>query len=501
MLSINSNIPALSVQNNLDQISGQLQGVYEKLSSGKRVNSAADDAAGLAVADRMTAQIRGMNQAARNASNGISLLQTSEGALQETTDMLQRMRELAVQAANSTNTESDRESLNQEYQKLLEEVDRLASSTTFNGQPPLNGDLGKVHFQVGPNVGDIISVDLGKSMEADAIGGYAETRLDLQGDPELGETDPAAFRHYQNGDWTINGFNINEIGKQAEDHGRGPGSAYALARAINAKTDATGVTAQAEAARAQFDNVAQANLTDGTYELTINGETIFTQQNAGSISADALAERINDRQGVTGVEAKVDDSGHFTLVAPDGRNIQIEETIRNGQGTTYFGKSLSDASGNQIYKGGLELRSGRDIEIETGNVPNGGDPRQGLLVSGREARWSEQTRATHLASTGVDSAAKAEGAIRKIDQAIDEVDSYRAHMGALQNRLESSISNLRNAARNLTEARSRIMDADLAKQTAQLAQLQTRQQGAVAMLGQANMQPTIALELLSDATG
>jgi flagellin len=499
VLTINSNIPALSVQNNLEQISGQLQGVYEKLSSGQRVNSAADDAAGLAIADRMTAQIRGMNQGARNASTGISLMQTSEGALQEATDMLQRMRELAVQAANGTNTEADRDSLNQEYQELLDEVDRLAGSTTFNGQPPLNGELGVMQLQVGPNVGDIIRVDLSKSMEAEAIGGYAETRLQLQGNRNLGATDPAAFRQYQNGDWTINGFNINEIGKQTADHGRGAGSAYALARAINAKTDATGVVAQAEAVRAEFRDVDQARLTSGTYELSINGETVFTQQHTGSISADALAEKINDLQGVTGVEARVDDSGNFALVAADGRNIEISETIHAGQGVTYFGKSLSEATANQVYKGGLELRSDNNIRIESGNVPNGGDPNQGLLVSGRDARWSEEVRATHLASSGVGTVERAEDAIRKLDQAINDVDSYRAHMGAVQNRLESTISNLHNASQNLTESRARIMDADIAKQTARLAQMQTRQQGAVAMLQQANLQPQVALELLADS--
>lgn len=497
MLSINSNIPALSVQNNLDHITERLQGVYEKLSSGQRINSAADDAAGLAIADRMTSQVRGMNQAARNANDGISMMQTAEGALQEVTDILQRMRELAVQAANETNTATDRESLNQEYKQLKDELDRIAETTHFNGQPLLNGRLGTIQLQVGPNVGETIQVDLSQSMEAEDIGGFASTTLDLAGSRDLGDTPPDEYRQYQNGDWTINGFNINEVGRHSADRGRGSGSAYALARAINAKSEATGVTAEAEPARARFDDIEQARLTSGTYELEINGETVFTQSQPGSVSADSLASRINEEQGVTGVEARVDGNGNFTLVAPDGRNIEIRETIRQGQGATYFGKSLSEASASQVFKGDLELRADRDIELQSGNVPAGGDPRDGLLVSGREGRWGDRFRATHLASSGLGTVERAEDAIRKLDQAIDDVDSSRAHMGAIQNRLDSTISNLRNSSQNLTEARSRIMDADMAHQTAELAQLQTRQQGATAMLQQANLQPQVALELLS----
>jgi flagellin len=508
-LTINSNISSLIAQNNLAESSSKLQQSYERLSSGKRINSAKDDAAGLAISDRMTTQIKGMNVAQRNASDGISMAQTAEGALSEATDILQRMRELSVQAANETNTASDRESLNQEFQDLNAELNRIAKTTSFNGQTLLNGKIQNAQFQVGPNVGNTISVDLSKSMTTDSIGGHASTSLQMKSSDEVSnEVGAENYAQFQDGDLTINGFTINNIAEHTGGAGQGAGSAKAVAAAINAKSDATGVSAEATAAEARFNNVADANVQSGTYSLEINGETVYTQSETGSISTDALAEHINDKQGQTGVEAFVDEQGNFTLKAEDGRNIQIKESIEGGQGQTYMGKSLNDGTAQQVYKGGIEMEAARDIQISstntagaaTGETPEGetagGSQVDQVLFEGKGSEWQSTTQASFLQSSSITTVENSEQAIKKLDQAINDVDSFRATLGAIQNRFESTISNLRNASQNLTEARSRIEDADIAKETAELTQNSITQRAGTSILSQANNQPQIALQLL-----
>src|SRR5690348_3092891 len=174
-LVINTNVMSLNAQRNLSTSGSQLATSLQRLSSGLRINSAKDDAAGLAISDRMTTQISGLNQAARNANDGISLAQTTEGALQEVTNNLQRIRELAVQSANATNSDGDRKALDQEVQQRLAEIQRIASQTSFNGRKVLDGSFGSASFQVGANVGETISVGLNTSMKTNAIGAVSHT--------------------------------------------------------------------------------------------------------------------------------------------------------------------------------------------------------------------------------------------------------------------------------------------------------------------------------------
>ena len=171
--TINTNVMSLNAQRNLTTSGSQLSQSLQRLSSGLRINSAKDDAAGLAISDRMTTQINGLNQASRNANDGISLAQTSEGALQEVTNNLQRIRELAVQAANATNSVSDLAALDQEVQQRIAEVERIAAQTSFNGRKVLDGTFGSATFQVGANVGETISVGLNTSMKTTDIGRLA----------------------------------------------------------------------------------------------------------------------------------------------------------------------------------------------------------------------------------------------------------------------------------------------------------------------------------------
>src|SRR5688500_17955900 len=179
MSIINTNVMSLNSQRNLATNSASLATTIQRLSSGLRINSAKDDAAGLAISERMSTQITGLNQAARNANDGISLAQTTEGALQEVTSNLQRIRELAVQSANATNSDSDRAALDAEVQQRIAEIDRIASQTSFNGRKVLDGSFGSATFQVGANVGETISLALTSSVKATAIG---QTATEATGD-------------------------------------------------------------------------------------------------------------------------------------------------------------------------------------------------------------------------------------------------------------------------------------------------------------------------------
>jgi len=275
---VNTNILSLNAQRNLDRSGKVLASAMQRLSSGFRINSAKDDAAGLAISNRMTAQIRGANQAARNASDAISLAQTGEGGLQEITNNLQRMRELAVQSRNATNTTSDRASLDAEFQQLLAEVDRVAQTTSFNGRNVLNGSLGNSVFQVGANVGETVAVNVSSSMRTNSIGQYASETFQLTS--ELNST--AEDMEVEAGDIIINGTAVTS-NAAASGNGLSVGSAESIAAVINEISGTTGVTATASgpsvtvsaatiAARAVVDNAGNDDTL--TYTLSINGTAV-----------------------------------------------------------------------------------------------------------------------------------------------------------------------------------------------------------------------------------
>ena len=265
---INTNIPSLNAQRNLNTSQTALATSLQRLSSGLRINSAKDDAAGMGISERMTTQIRGLNQATRNANDGISLAQTGEGALAEISNNLQRIRELAVQSANATNSDSDRAALDLEVQQRIAEIDRVASQTSFNGRKLLDGTFGSAVFQVGANAGETISVGLSTSMRTTAIGQIAQgtstaevTVTALSGSGTIKVGTGAAT--------TIGG---SVAGNAA---GQSVGSAYAKANAINA-AGVSGLTATATN-NIEFvvAAVTSADDTGNTYSLTINGQVIF----------------------------------------------------------------------------------------------------------------------------------------------------------------------------------------------------------------------------------
>jgi flagellin len=524
---INTNIASLNSQRNLNTSQTQLATALQRLSSGLRINSAKDDAAGLAIAERFTTQIRGLNQAARNANDGISLSQTAEGALGELTNNLQRIRELAVQAANSTNSASDRAALDQEVQQRLAEVDRIASQTSFNGQKILDGTFGNASFQVGANVGETISISLSTSMKGADIGSYVnssstesvavtptetQTVGTITATTDVGSYTGVTSSNFDGSNFSINGTFINDstdyAGSATE---QGAGSAYAKAAAINA-SGVAGVSASATnvltfsavgGTPGTDDFLALTTVGTGSdiaYELTINGQAVFTKAidaATDEVSIDEVVAAINDFTSDTGVSAS-NVGGDLQLTAADGRDITIGEsildtgtsTVAQTVGTSVFGAFDAGGATNEIdvdqeftHRGSLTLQS-------SGNVTLGGTQ----ALAGFSATLLSAT--SNLSSQNVLDVTAANNTILSIDAALTSVSTLRSTFGAIQNRFESTISNLQATAENLTASRSRIQDTDFASETAALTRAQILQQAGTAMLAQANALPNQVLTLL-----
>jgi flagellin len=501
---INTNVMSLNAQKNLNKSQNMLSTSLQRLSSGLRINSAKDDAAGLAISNRMTSQIRGINQAARNASDAISLAQTGEGGLQEVTNNLQRMRELAVQSRNATNTETDRKSLDAEFQQLLSEVDRIAQTTSFNGRNVLDGSLGTSVFQVGANVGETVSIDVSSSIRSNAIGKFASVSYNLGTDSTATDGDTLDV---DTSEVTINGEAIAAAADNA--NGAGDGSALSIAAAINANSADHGVTASAGAATntASSSDIAgfsfdSAGASGDLYTLQINGTTVYTQDfDDANASATSLASAINGSSSTTGVVAKVDTNGSLQLTASDGRNIEIFEGFTvagtdGDDGAGYFGNSIADSSvGNfEISKGALTLTSKNDINVAFTSGALTADTE--VLFGLADGTGTSSTTAQTLVASDILTASNSDLAMQRIDQALSDVDTLRGTFGAIQSRFESTVSNLQTTAENVSAARSRIRDADFASETAALTSAQVLQQAGVSVLTQANAQPQLALSLL-----
>ena len=452
---INTNIPSLTSQRNLNASQNDVATSLQRLSSGLRINSARDDAAGLAISERFTAQIRGLDQAARNANDGISLAQTAEGALAQVTNNLQRIRELAVQSANATNSTSDREALQAEVDQLAAEIDRVATQTNFNGVSLLDGSFTSQVFQVGANAGETITVDSIASARASALGQRTEASetLTLSGAPTV----------------VLNGNTIT-----ADDDGK------ALATAIN---DANvGVTATASETVAAGAAQTAAALT-GT--ITINGVTTAAittavgQEATGRADTVAAINAISAATGVTATDTGASATG-VTLTAADGRNIDVTFTTQTSASTGVTATATTRST--------VDLVSSDTIEVGA-TVTN---------VTGVTASTDVTAALTGTAVSNLDisSVSGAEEAIRSIDAALTTVNGSRADLGAVQNRFDSVVVSLQTTAENLSASRSRIQDADFAQETASLARAQVLQQAGVAVLAQANAQPQNVLALL-----
>ncbi|WP_313249471.1 flagellin [Stenotrophomonas acidaminiphila] len=388
---INTNIMSLNAQRNLNTSGTSLATSIQRLSSGMRINSAKDDAAGLAISERFTTQIRGLDVATRNANDGISLAQTAEGAMVEIGNNLQRIRELAVQSANATNSGSDRDALNAEVQQLLSEIDRVANQTSFNGTKLLDGNFSSQLFQVGADAGQTIGIN------------------------------------------SIVDANIDALGK----------AGFAAAQ-----TSTNAVASGTATAAGKVSGIQ------------INGQAIAEVKVAVGDSASDVQKKvvsaINDKLDQTGVYASLDSGGKLTL-----------SSLKAGKDFT-FTAGTSDATGLSVDFTGFASAT---------------------VASNSNANQ-------FLKDLDISTFTGAQQALEIVDKALTAVNSSRADMGAIQNRFSSTISNLATTSENLSASRSRIRDADYAKETAEMTRTQILQQAGTAMLSQANSSTQNVLSLL-----
>jgi flagellin len=490
---INTNIMSLNAQRNLGTSRSDLATALQRLSSGLRINSAKDDAAGLAISERFTTQIRGLNQAMRNSNDGISLAQTAEGALQEVTNNLQRIRELAVQSANATNSSSDRQALDAEVQQRLAEIDRIATVTSFNNQKVLDGTFGNATFQVGANVGETISVGLSTSMRltalgktADYVGGAAYSTATAIGQQGTGVTANALNNNVSIALGSGQAVNVG-VSAAGTAAGQTAGSAFAKAAAINA-AGIGGLTAVA-------DNTVALNFTTTAtngYALTVNGVAVQAATTA-ALTGTQLAANINANSSQTGVIAAFN-AGVMTLTAVDGRDITLGQTATATEGfqaatasNNTVNAALTGAAGNAtlVARGSVRLTAAEQITVSGAGVADLGYGAVSYALGNAS-----------LSTASVTTVANANATISRIDSALTSVSGLRSTFGAVQNRFESTIANLQTVSENLNASRSRIRDADFAAETASLTRAQILQQAGVAILSQANAVPQQVLGLL-----
>jgi flagellin len=480
--AINTNISALAAQSSLRKTGINQSTAMERLSTGVRINNAKDDAAGLAITTRMTANIRGMAAAIRNSNDGISLTQTAEGSLSAIQDNLQRIRELAVQSANSGNTTSDRASMNLEAQQLISEIDRVAINSTFNGSKLLDGSFANQSFQVGAgsDATDRISISISnaKAGALGTIGGTTSTRTTAA----VSVTNGALSA----GDLIIQD---NAIGASVSDgvsFANASSSAIAKANAINASSGNTGVTAIAlnTTATGTLTNSAAVNAGD----LLVNGVDIgsLSLSTDSTTRAVQLVGAINAKSALTGVTA-ANTNNVLTLTASDGRNITLSGSGAGSGGLTGI---TAATSYGQIK---LSTDSSATVTIKAGSA-NG--PTFTGLTAGNPSFTAGTVTGQTVSSVDISSQSGAQNALNILDTAINTVTNSRANLGAYQNRFSAAISNLETTSTNLQASRSRILDTDYAKETTMLAKSQIVTQAATAMLAQANQSAQSVLALL-----
>lgn len=578
-LVIGTNVASLNSQRQLMSSGNALDRATERLSSGNRINSAKDDAAGLAIGNRMTSQVRGLDQAVRNANDGISLIQTAEGALQESTNILQRMRELSVQSANGIYGESDRKTLQAEVKQLQSELTRISETTSFNGKTLLDGSLGTTALQVGAQANQTIDVKIG-SFSANSLGGSS-------GDV-VGAATTLAAMHTGANALGAGDLEINDKANTALT-ATNAATVNKLLDVLNADFNPVGVSV-ATVSEFSAANIGSGVLVAGSDALGIavvdgDGNT-QTLQITGTNSMNEVVTKINEAAGGT-VQASLNENGKLILTAQNSASITLsnvtgtaaQTAVGAGSGATSatFSLVLNKQAGfsgeikiesatpadlrvagfdahqadgsiisaaattqNALNKGDLiingvevgPIAAGTDVATQRTNVIDGINEKSaetgviayagtvaGTLalksVDGSEVSIKFGDNATStigtdtgliernaaegsgsVASIDISTAAGAQKAIGIIDKALEQVNSTRADLGAANNRLDFTVSNLSNISEKTSASRSRIMDADFASETANLSRSQVLQQAASAMLAQSNARPQQVLSLL-----
>lgn len=591
-LVIGTNVASLNAQRQLMNSGSALDRATERLSSGNRINSAKDDAAGLAISNRMTSQVRGLDQAIRNANDGVSLIQTAEGALQESTNILQRMRELSVQSANGIYSDADRKTLQAEVKQLQAELTRISETTTFNGQKLLDGSMGTKQLQVGAQANQTIGVSIG-SFSANKLGGSSGDLVGAEADDLAALVGITVADH----DIQINGKSLTEIDIADAD------TVNKVLTILNGDLNTVGVNAST-VSEYSADKVGSGVLVAGTDKLVIavkdgdgNDQSL---EITGTNSMKEVVDKINGAAGGI-VQASLNDEGKLVLSSQNAESISVTDANDKvgGDGSAAFSVVFDSLPGNTngvkitigdesadaddaataltaagfnahttdgsirgddvavqaLNKGDLIINgveigpisagvaeasvAGSTEEYEQAvnviNAINAKSAETGVIayastsdgaateikislksVDGSEvsvkfganADETEVAAATGLvqrnategagsvASIDISTEAGAQKAIGIIDKALEQVNATRADLGAANNRLDFTVSNLANISEKTAASRSRITDTDFAAETASLSRSQVLQQAATAMLAQSNARPQQVLSLL-----
>jgi flagellin len=448
----------------------------ERLSTGLRINSAKDDAAGLGITDRMTSQIRGLNQAVRNAGDAISLSQTAESAMQESSNILQRMRELAIQSANDSNSPLDRANLQKEVVQLQSELTRIAQNTTFNGKNILDGTFTSQSFHVGSEANESISVTVGSTLATD-LGAY-----NLDGGTMTAAA--AATANTNAGD--ANGLTVTgSLGTANTAVIAANATASTVADAVNAITASTGVTADARTT-ATLDTLSLA----GTVSFTLNnnngGSAAVTATLTSTSDLGTLSDAINAVAATTGVTA-TESGGSISLVNENGDDISIVNFTHSTATATMNFTGGSGAADTLTGDGADDSTVGGQVTFTSSST---------FSVETAATIHDAAVTFSNVASIDIGTQSGSNSAIDVIDGALQYISDTRADLGAIQNRLETTIANLSTISENVSAARSRVQDADFAAETSNMTRAQILQQAGVAMLSQANAQPQMVLSLL-----
>jgi flagellin len=581
-LTINTNVASLNAQRQLVNSGNDLDQASERLASGRRVNNAADDAAGLAIANRLTSQIRGLDQAIRNANDGISLIQTAEGALNETTNILQRIRELSIQSSNGIYSDTDRSTLDAEVQQLKSELDRIASSTTFNGQPILDGSLGAVTLQAGSEAADTIDLEIA-AVDTKALGG--QNTGDVIGSPVIAATAGNVLDAFAATDGTLNG--ILSINQQNVGDLSASGTVSEALATINSNVSGVETTAFVEMVGSNVGNGIVRGTDIVTITLDLQDGSVNTLQIRETGSLEQFVERVNDLAGQS-LEASINDDGRLVLQSDVAAFVAITNTPGTAAETATglvtadlvqafqlsFEATAADVTAVDLAVGsdltaagliGLNTRTAGDIDgiaitntgaldldagaiqingVEIGVITGGLASAAGnattiadainLLsgehgvvatatgtvlslnsISGDEIQVLQndtialadtglintnisESQGDTVSSISIDTAAGARNALNVVDVALEEINAIRADLGAINNRLDFTISNLSNVVENTSASRSRILDADFAAESAALSRAQVLQQASQAILAQANARPQQVLQLLQN---
>ncbi|KAF1011966.1 MAG: B-type flagellin [Pseudomonas fluorescens] len=489
-LTVNTNIASITTQGNLNKAGNSLATSMQRLSSGLRINSAKDDAAGLQIANRLTSQINGLGQAVKNVNDGISIAQTAEGAMQASTDILQKMRTLALSSATGSLSADDRKSNNDEYQALTAELTRISQTTTFGGQKLLDGSFGNKAIQVGANANETINVSL-ENVAANNIGsqqvksgalrpnatGLAAGSLVVTGNGQTGNVDIKA------GD-----------------------SAKTIAAGLNGAIGGLSATASTQVKFSVDELKTKGNPgatpptagVPANFSLTVGSATV---KFVGVTDTAGLADQLKSNAAKLGISVNYDESkGTLEVKSDSGENLSfssdalgadaISINVKDGNGkyaaaATTLGAAVNDKI---VATGQISLDSSKGY-----SVANGATGTSATTLFGAAQVSSQKTT---VAQTDVTAADTAQNALAVIDKAIGTIDSVRSGLGATQNRLTTTADNLQNIQKNSTAARSTVQDVDFAAETAELTKQQTLQSASTAILSQANQLPSAVLKLL-----